>query len=180
MQRIGKSILNKAGDTPIDIVLFIDGSESMENKLSQQTQQLSQWIRDWDNSLIDYQIGVVWFRARGSVNIVNVYNPLQSFEQINKILELPSQQDENLLQAVSEGFKRLKFRQDANIHFILITDEPIPKNTSAAATIQYLEENHVVVSVVGVYDDFQQDVTIKTGGVWVPMPNGHSTNNNFW
>ena len=180
VQRIGKSLLNQAGNTPIDIVLFIDGSESMENKLSQLTQQLGQWIRDWDNSLIDYQIGVVRFRARGSVNIVNVYNPPQSFEQINKIIELPSQQDENLLQAVSEGLQRIKLRPDATTHIILITDEPIPKNASAAATIQYLEEMRVVVSVIGVYDDFQQEVTTKTGGIWVPMPNGHSTNNNFW
>lgn len=180
VHRIGKYILNQVGNTPIDIVLFIDGSESMENKLSQLTQQLDQWIRDWDNSLIDYQIGVVRFRARGSVNIVNVYNPPQSLEQINKIIELPCQQDENLLQAVTEGFKRIKLRPDATPHIILITDEPIAKNTSAAATIQYLEEMHVVVSVIGVYDDFQQEVTTKTGGIWVPMPNGHSTNNNFW
>ncbi|RKU26170.1 hypothetical protein C6497_14035 [Candidatus Poribacteria bacterium] len=180
VQKIGKSILNKTGNTPIDIVLFIDGSESMENKLSQLTQQLGQWIRDWDNSLIDYQIGVVRFRARGSVNIVNVYNPPQSFEQINKIIELPCQQDENLLQAVSEGMQRFKLRPDAKTHIILITDEPVAKNSSAAATIQYLEEMHVVVSVIGVYDDFQQEVTRKTGGIWVPMPNGHSTNNNFW
>ena len=180
VQRIGKSILNKTSNTPIDIVLFIDGSESMENKLSQVTQQLGQWIRDWDNSLIDYQIGVVRFRARGSVNIVNVYNPPQSFEQINKIIELPCQQDENLLQAVSEGLQRIKLRPEATTHIILITDEPIARNTSAAATIQFLEEKHVVVSVLGVYDDFQQDVAKNTGGVWVPMPNGHSTNNNFW
>ena len=180
VNRIGKSLLNQAGNSPIDIVLFIDGSESMENKLSQLTQQLGQWIRDWDNSLIDYQIGVVRFRARGSVNIVNVYNPPQSFEQINKIIELPCQQDENLLQAVSEGLQRIKLRPDATTHIILITDEPIAKNTSAAATIQYLEELRMVVSVIGVYDDFQQEVTTKTGGIWVPMPNGHSTNNNFW
>jgi len=180
VHRIGKYLLNQVGNTPIDIVLFIDGSESMENKLSQLTQQLDQWIRDWDNSLIDYQIGVVRFRARGSVNIVNVYNPPQSLEQINKIIELPCQQDENLLQAVTEGLKRIKLRPDATPHIILITDEPIAKNTSAAATIQYLEEMHVVVSVIGVYDDFQQEVTTKTGGIWVPMPNGHSTNNNFW
>lgn len=180
VQRIGKYLLNQVGNTPIDIILFIDGSESMENKLSQISQQLDLWIRDWDNSLIDYQIGVVRFRARGSVNIVNVYNPPQSFEQINKIIELPCQQDENLLQAVSEGLQRINLRPDATTHIILITDEPIAKNTSAAATIQYLEELRVVVSVIGVYDDFQQEVTTKTGGIWVPMPNGHSTNNNFW
>lgn len=180
VQKIGKSILNKTGNTPIDIVLFIDASESMENKLSQITQQIAQWIRDWDNSLIDYQIGVVRFRARGSVNIVNVYNPPQSFEQINKIIELPCQQNENLLQAVTEGMQRIKLRPEAKTHIILITDEPVAKNSSSAATIQYLEEKHVIVSVIGVYDDFQQNVTVNTGGVWVPMPNGHSTNNNFW
>ncbi|MCG9127371.1 VWA domain-containing protein [Candidatus Poribacteria bacterium] len=180
VQKIGKALINKAGNTPIDIVLFIDGSESMENKISELSKHLGNWIRDWDNSLIDYQIGVVRFRARGAVNIVNVYNPSQSFEQIKKIIELPCQQDENLLEAISEGMQRIKLRDEANVQIILITDEPIRKNTSAAGIIQYLEETHVTVNVLGVYDDFQQEVARKTGGIWVPMPNGHSTNNNFW
>ena len=43
-----------------------------------------------------------------------------------------------------------------------------------------LEQKDILVSVVGTYDDFQQQVANKTGGVWVPIPEGHTTNNSYW
>ena len=180
VQRIGKNLLQNSGNTPMDIVLFIDGSKSMEDKLPQFLQQLDFWVRDWDNALIDYQIGVVRFRSRGSVNIVNVYNSPQTLDQVRKIAELPCQQDENLLHAVTEGLRRIKLRPEAKTHLILVTDEPIAKNAPSSGVIQFLEEKHAVVSVVGTYDDFQEEVTIKTGGVWVPIPEGHIANNLNW
>ena len=164
----------------MDIVLFIDGSKSMEDKLPQFLQQLDFWVRDWDNALIDYQIGVVRFRSRGSVNIVNVYNSPQTLDQVRKIAELPCQQDENLLHAVTEGLRRIKLRPEAKTHLILVTDEPVEKNSPSSSVVQFLEEKHVVVSVIGTFDDFQEEVTIKTGGVWVPIPEGHIANNINW
>lgn len=180
VQIIANTVLKNSGNSAIDIVLFIDGSKSMEDKLPQFLQQLNLWIRDWDNALIDYQIGVVRFRRRGSVNIVNVFNPPQSSDQIRKIVELPCQQDEDILSAVSEGLRRIKLRENAITHIIIVTDEPIPKNSSPGGTIQLLMEKHAVVSVIGTYDDFQQEVTIKTGGVWIPMPQGHRKSETFW
>ena len=174
-QRIGKNLLQNYGNTPVDIVLFIDASKSMEDKLPQFLQQLNAWIRDWDNALIDYQIGVVRFRTRASVNIVNVFNPPQSLDQIHKIVELPCQEDENLLHAITEGLRRIKLRPDAQTHLILVTDEPVSKNSPSLGVIQFLEEKQAVVSVIGTFDDFQEEVTIKTGGVWVPIPDGHTT-----
>ncbi len=180
VQRIGKALLQNSGNTPVDIVLFIDGSKSMEDKLPQFLQQLNIWARDWDNALIDYQIGVVRFRTRASVNIVNVFNPPQSLDQIHKIVDLPCQENENLLHAVTEGLRRIKLRPDAQTHLILVTDEPISKNSPSSGVIQFLAEKHVVVSVIGTFDDFQEKVTIKTGGVWVPIPEGYLTNNTNW
>ena len=137
-------------------------------------------VRDWDNALIDYQIGVVRFRARGSVNMINVYNPPQTLEQVRKIVELPCQNDETLLDAVAEGLRRLKLRPDAHPYFILVTDEPAEGEYSPLAIIQMLQEKQVLVSVVGTYDDFQQQVATKTGGIWVPIPEGQTTNNSYW
>ena len=176
-QKIGKILLQNAGNTPVDIVLLIDGSKSMEDKHPQFLEQLDIWTRDWDNALIDYQMGVVRFRARGAFNIVNVYNPPQSLDQIRKIAELPCQEDENLLHAIKEGLRRIKLRPKTKTHLIIVTDEPINKNASSLGIIQFLEEKQVVVSVLGTYDDFQPHVTIKTGGVWVPIPEGYTTNN---
>ena len=143
-------------------------------------QQLDILVRDWDNAFIDYQIGVVRFRSRASVNMINVYNPPQTLEQIRKIVELPCQDDEMLLDAVAEGMRRLKLRPDAQPYFILVTDEPAEGEYSPLAITQMLEQKHVLVNVVGTYDDFQQQVATKTGGVWVPIPEGQTKNNSYW
>ena len=178
--KVGDAALRFGGSLPVDIVLFIDSSKSMEDKLPNFLQQLDILVRDWDNAFIDYQIGVVRFRSRASVNMINVYNPPQTLEKIRKIVELPCQDDEMLLDAVAEGMRRLKLRPNAQPYFILVTDEPAEGEYSALAITQMLEEKHVLVNVVGTYDDFQQKVATKTGGVWVPIPEGQTTNHSYW
>ena len=178
--KIGSDLLQHGSSTPVDIVLFVDSSKSMDDKLPYFLQQLDIIVRDWDNAFIDYQVGVVRFRSRASVNIVNVFNPPQTLEQIRKIVELPCQENEMLLDAVAEGLRRLKLRPHAQPYFILITDEPADGEYSSLAIIKMLQEKRVLVSVVGTYDDFQQQVASKTGGVWVPIPEGHTTNNLYW
>ncbi len=180
LQKIGKSVLQKSNKAPVDIVLFIDGSKSMEDKLPKFLSQLDVWVRDWDNALIDYQIGVVRFRTRTSMDIVNVFNPPQSLEQVRKIVELPCQDNENLLHAIPAGLRRIKLRQKAQTHLILVTDEPIEENIPTSGVLQYLLEQHIAVSVIGTYGKFQQEVANKTGGMWVPMPEGHLNNNTNW
>ena len=178
--KIGSDVLKHGGYAPVDLILFVDSSESMDGKLPHFLQQLDTLVRDWDNALIDYQIGVVRFRSRASVNMINVYNPPQTFEQVRKIVELPCQDDEMLLDAVAEGLRRLKFRSNAKPYFILVTDEPAKGEYSPLAIIQMLEQKQVLVSVVGTYDDFQQVVAAKTHGVWVPIPEGQRKNNSYW
>ena len=178
--KVGDPVLRFGGSIPVDIVLFIDSSKSMEDKLPNFLQQLDILVRDWDNAFIDYQIGVVRFRSRASVNMINVYNPPQTLEQVRKIVELPCQDDETLLDAVAEGMRRLKLRPNAQPYFILVTDEPAAGEYSPLAIIQMLEQKRVLVNVVGTYDDFQQQVATKTGGVWVPIPEGQTTNHLYW
>lgn len=178
--KIGGDVLKHGSYAPVDIILFVDSSESMDDKLPNFLQQLEILVRDWDNALIDYQIGVVRFRSRASVNMINVYNPPQTLEKVRKIVELPCQDDEMLLDAIADGLRRLKLRSNAKPYFILVTDEPAKGEYSPLAIIQMLEQEQVLVSVVGTYDDFQQAVATKTHGVWVPIPEGQRTNNSYW
>ena len=174
-QRIGKKILQDSANVPIDVILFIDGSKSMEDKIPHLSEQIGLWIRDWDNALINYRLGVVRFRASGTVNMVNVFKPPQTLEQIHAILQLPAQDDENLIYAVIEGTRRLKFRSNAITYLILITDEPGNPKTPFIGTISLLKEIPVVVSVIGTFDAFQKQVAVQTGGEWVVIPNGHTS-----
>ena len=170
-QTIGNLILADGANLPVDVIFFIDASKSMEDKVPYITQQIDLWIRNWDHAIIDYRIGVVRFRAEQSVNMVTVFKPPQTQEQIHKILRLPCEDDENLLHAVVEGERRLQRRPNVKTHFILITDEPGNPKAPIAGTIGLLKELPVVVSVIGASDPFQQQVASATGGVYVRMPN---------
>lgn len=179
LKKIGKLVLAKAESSPVDIILFVDGSNSMEDKIAPFLRQMEFWFRDWDNALLDYQIGVVRFRMRGSVNMVNVYHPPQSLEQTRKIIELPNKLNEDLIQAINEGMRKIKLRPEAQTHLIIVTDEPLGTNMSYDGVIKFLAEKHVIVSVVGTFDGFLQQVTEKTGGVWVAIPNGNLINQSY-
>ena len=170
---IGDFILKDATNMPVDIILFIDGSKSMENKIPYVKEQIDLWIRNWDNAMIEYRIGVVRFRAKLSVNMVNLFKPPQTQEQIHKILQLPCREDENLHQAVIDGMKRLKLRPNVKTHFILITDEPGNSKQPIKGNIGLLKEHSVTVSVIGTADKFQRAVA---NGVYVIMPNAHKIN----
>ena len=172
-QTLGDLILADGANLPVDVILFIDSSKSMTDKMPYLKKQIDLWIRNWDHAIIDYRIGVVRFRAEQSVNIVNVFKPPQTQAQIHKILQLPCSDDENLLHAVVEGERRLKRRPNVKTHFILITDEPGNPKAPIAGTIGLLSELPVVVSVIGASDPFQQQVASQTGGVYVRMPNAY-------
>lgn len=175
-QHIGSSILTNAANLPVDIILFIDGSKSMEDKMQHIQRQIDLWIRKWDNALIDYRLGVVRFQKNGSINRVNVFNPPQTQNQVQKILQLPAKDDENLIQVIVESTQRLKLRPNVKTHFILITDEPGDPKHPIEGTIALLAEIPVVVSVFGALDAFQKQVASQTGGIFVTIPNAHSRN----
>ena len=148
----------------------------MEDKIQHIQNQIDLWIRKWDNALFDYRLGVVRFQKNGSINRVNVFNPPQTQKQIQKILQLPAKDDENLIQVIFESTQRLKLRRNVKTHFILITDEPGDPKHPIEGTIALLAEIPVVVSVWGTLDNFQKQVASQTGGVFVPIPNAHSRN----
>ncbi len=178
--KISKDVLQRGSNTPLDIILFIDSSKSMADILPHFLQQLDRLVRNWDNALIDYQLGVVRFRALASENTITVYNPPQTLEQARKIIEFSCQDDENLLDAIADGLRRLKLRPNAQPYFILVTDEPTEGKRSPLVIIDMLQQKQILVSVIGTYDDFQRQVATTTGGVWVPIPDGRRKNNSYW
>ena len=178
--KIGRDVLHRGKNTPIDIILFIDSSKSMADILPHFLEQLDPLVRNWDNALIDYQMGVVRFRALASENTITVYNPPQTLEQARKIIEFSCQDDENLLDAIADGLRRIKLRPNAQPYFIVVTDEPTEGKRSPLVIIDMLQQKQILVSVIGTYDDFQRQVASTTGGIWVPIPDGRRINNSYW
>ena len=172
-QTIGEIIRRDAANLPIDIIFFIDASKSMSDDMTYLKDTIDVWIRDWDNALINYRLGAVRFYASGNINRVNVFNAPQTQQQIHAICELPPADDENLLHAVVEASRRIKFRENAKTYFIVFTDEPGDPKVPTTGTIALLKDIPVVVCVIGTNDTFQQQVAQQTGGMWVAIPNAN-------
>jgi len=173
--------LTKMGTRKVDIILFIDSSRSMEDKLPQFLIQLLNMIRNWDKAQLDYQLGAVRFRTgTGNFNYINVYQPPQTIEQVKSILALPCQGNERVLDAMVEGFRQLQFRPDAQLHIILVTDEPSTGEYSKDAVINMYLAAGAIVSVIGTIDPFQQEIVEQTQGIWMPIPDGKMTNESAW
>ena len=164
-QQIGNAILSDATNQPVDVILFLDGSQSMKDKILDLSQQINLWVRNWDNALIDYRLGVVRFYRSGNTNRINVFKPPQTQADLHKIFQLPCRDDEHLLQAVADGIRRLELRRNVKTHFILITDEPGDPQHPIAGTIGLLKELPVVVSVIGAADAFSTTGRLADGGV---------------
>jgi hypothetical protein len=152
----------------------------VEDKLPHFLEQLLIMIRNWDNAQLDYRLRVVRFRAEGKSNFINVYQPSQTLTQIQSIFALPCQGDERVLDAMAEGFRQLSFRPDAQPYIILVTDEPSTGEYSKDAVINMCLAAGATVSVIGVIDAFQQEISEQTKSVWIPIPDGKATNDPAW
>jgi len=178
---ISTHMLKKINNNSVDIILFIDASRSMEDKLPEFLKQLEKMMRDWDNALLDYRVGLVRFRGgTGGFNYINVFQPPQTLKQIKKILELPCQGDERLLDAIADGLPKIKLRPDTMPYIIIVTDEPSTGKHSKNAVINMCLRAGATVSVIGTLDEFQGEIVAKTRGVWAPIPNGKATNEQAW
>ena len=175
-QQIGNAILADAANIPVDIILFIDGSKSMTDKMQYLTQQIDLWIHNWDNALIEYRLGAVRFHKSRDINWINIFKPPQTQAQLQAILQLICQDNEDLIHAVTDATRKLELRPNTKTHFILITDEPGTSTQQFAGTIASLKEHLITVHVLGAGDPFQQQVALKTGGVFVKIPNAHKQN----
>ena len=181
VSEIGRASFVDLVENALDVVLFIDGSRSMEDKLAEFLKQFELVVRDWDNALVDYQIGVVRFRTgTGSFDYVNVFQPPQTLDDIRKIIELPYQGNERLLDAIVKGVEQIRLRPGTQAYWVIVTDEPSTGEYSPEAVINLCQEHGAKVSVIGTFDTFQQKVAQETAGVWVPIPNGKTTNSLNW
>ncbi len=181
IERVRQHTLQQIPTNKQDILLVVDISRSMEDKLPLLMEQIEEMFQSWDHALLDYRVGVATFRSgAGSFNYFNIYRPPQQLDAIRKILALRSEGSERVLEAFAESLQRMQWRSDAKRYVILVTDEPSTGKNTPGAVIRMALQQNVTVSVIGTVDDFQQDVAAKTQGLWVPIPQGYTTAQEAW
>ena len=174
LTKVGKHIVANRGTDLVDIVFIIDGSGSMKNDVAAVREHLSAMTDLFDNANIDFTIGIVTFRAGTGYGLLGldfeVIPQMRSVSQIKKVLaQLKFRGDENGLDALIRAADEVTFRQDAEVHFIFVTDEYVSGAYSSIDVMVKMKTAKIKVDVIGRDEPFQKFIAKSTGGLWLPI-----------
>ena len=174
LTKVGKHIVANRGSDLVDIVFVIDGSGSMKNDVDAVREHLNAMTDLFDRAHIDFTIGIVTFRTGTGYGLLGldfeVIPPTRSVSQVKKVLaQLKFRGDENGLDALIRAADEVAFRQDAEVHFIFVTDEYVSGAYSSIDVMVKMKTAKIKVDVIGRDEPFQKFIAKSTGGLWLPI-----------
>lgn len=174
LTKVGKHIVANRGSDLVDIVFVIDGSGSMKNDVDAVREHLSAMTDLFDRANMDFTIGIVTFRTGTGYGLLGldfeVIPQTRSVSQVKKVLaQLKFRGDENGLDALIRAADEVTFRQDAEVHFIFVTDEYVSGAYSSVDVMVKMKTAKIKVDVIGRDEPFQKFIAKSTGGLWLPI-----------
>jgi hypothetical protein len=185
---IAHNIIGKNKTGKEDIVFLIDSSGSMEENISAVARYIVRMIEVFQDSKLDYTLGVVKFNRILKNNDIRVYSQTKDVNEFKSILRsIKCKGDESIFDALDVGFAQVKFRNSVDKTFILVTDEPIRARARQGGTpqgmtrkdllqidlqevIQKSSEKGIKISAIAIEDDTHKILTNKTNGIFFPIP----------
>ena len=174
LTKIGRHIVANRTVDKVDIVFVIDGSGSMKNDINAVREHLTHMTTLFDAAEIDFTIGIVAFRAGTGYTLLGmdfeVIPQTRSIARIKKILgQLRCSGDEKALDALVRAADEVRFRRDADVHFILVTDEYVSGAYSSIDVLTKMKTAKIRVDVIGRDEPSQKFLAKSTGGLWLPI-----------
>jgi len=171
LEKIAKHLLRTRQKDKLDIVFIVDASQSMGNNIATVINHLSKMINILQSGKLDFTIGVVTFRHGTFYSMVGwdtrVMPQTTDITKVKRELgSIRCRGDEKALDALMQAAAEVKFRQNAERHFILVTDEYVSGSYSAAEVIDQIQKFDIKVDVIGIDEPFQKMVAQRTGGLW--------------
>ena len=183
---IGKSLVEIAErashdsvNQAVDLVFVIDGSLPMKALGTKVERRMTDMARVFEESVIDYQFALIWFQNLGSSKIT--VEPLQrGFLPIQEsFLRLPGAKFKGPvagygLDAIMRGLTDLKFRWDAEKHFVVVTNTKLQttwgtgdeKNELFEKILDWCKQDEIRINVIGIDEEIQVQLADQTDGRW--------------
>ncbi len=174
LTKIGKHIVASRTSNRVDIVFVIDGSGSMKNDINAVREHLGHMTALFHAANIDFTIGVVAFRSGMGYTLLGldfeIVPQTRSISHIKRILrQLRCSGDENTLDALVRAADEVRFRRNADVHFILVTDEYVSGDYSHTDVIMKMQASKIRVDIIGRDEPSQKFIAARTGGLWLPI-----------
>ena len=187
---IGKSLIEiaqrasrQSDNQMVDLVFVIDGSVEMKGPGKIVEGRIIDIINAFEESIIDYQLGLVWFQNAGKTSRITV-KPLQggligiedSFRKITPP-RFKGRIAGHGLDAIMKGLEDLQFRSDAEKHLVVATNSNLKtswegkdgKNQVIAKILDWCKQDKIRINIIGIGEEVQVQLTDYTGGKWYPI-----------
>ncbi len=170
MARIGSHIVANRSTDNVDITFVIDGSGSMKDNINAVRNHLNRMTKFFNDAHLDFTLGIVIFREKMLGVDFEIFPQTRSVPQIKRRLaQVKCSGGEQALDALIRAADEVKYRENADVHFILITDEFVSGNYTASDVLKKMRKEKIKVDVVGRDEPFQKFITRSTGGLWLPI-----------
>ena len=183
---IGKSLVEIAerasqdsANQAVDLVFVVDGSVTMKDLGKKVERQIADMARVFEESVIDYQFALVWFQNIGGSRII--VKPLQRglLPIQENFVRLPLAKFKGPaagygLDAIMKGLTDLKFRWDAEKHFVVVTNSELQttwgtgdeKNELFEKILDWCKQDEIRINVIGIDEEIQMQLANRTDGKW--------------
>ena len=183
---IGKSLVEIAerasqdsANQAVDLVFVVDGSVTMKDLGKKVERQIADMARVFEESVIDYQFVLVWFQNIGGSQII--VRPLQRglLPIQENFIKLPVTKFKGPvagygLDAIMRGITDLKFRWDAEKHFVVVTNSELQttwgtgdeKNELFEKILDWCKQDEIRIDVIGIDEEIQMQLANRTDGKW--------------
>ncbi len=188
---IGKSLVEIArrasrlsDNQMVDLVFVIDGSVEMKGPGKIVEGRLVDIASAFEEeSIIDYQFGLVWFQNAGKTSRITV-KPLQGglieIEDNFRKMTPPKFKGRitgHGLDAIMKGLEELQFRADAEKHLVVVTNSNLKtswegrdgRNQVIGKILDWCKRDKIRINIIGINQEIQVQLTNYTGGKWHPI-----------
>lgn len=170
LTQIGQHIVANRTTDIVDIVFIIDASGSMKDNINAVRNHLNRMTDLFNAAELDFTLGIVVFRENMFGWDFDIIPQTRSISQIKRSLtQIKCRGGEKAIDALIRAADEVTFRQNADVHFILITDEYVSGNYSASDVLTKMSKTKIKVDVIGLDEPFQRFITRSTGGLWLPI-----------
>lgn len=174
-ERASQDSINQA----VDIVFVVDGSSPMKDLGRKVERRIADMARVFEESVIDYQFALIWFQNLGSstITVAPLQRGLLPIQE--SFLRLPVAKFKGPsvgygLDAIMRGLTDLKFRWDAEKHFVVVTNSELQttwgtgdeKNELFEKILDWCKQDQIRINVIGIDEEIQVQLAEQTDGKW--------------
>ncbi len=174
LTRLGQHIVANHQTKMIDIVFIIDGSGSMKDNINAIQRHLNNMTELFNAAELDFTFGIVIFRDHTGYSLLGwdfeLVAQTRSIAKIKRHLaQVKCAGGEKALDALVRATDEVTSRKNADVHFILITDEYVSGKYTARDVLNKITDAKIKVDVIGRNEPFNKYITRHTGGIWLPI-----------